>query len=206
MTTIDKATDELYRMFAALNDKYFEGGLPIPAITIQTQGKRAAYGWCSTVPFWKSHGELERYEINMSAEFLSREVLEIARTLLHEMVHLHNAAVVLIQDCSRGGTYHNKRFKETTERLNMFKRDYDKPDSKHGWSQCDLTEETILFVTSLATDEKCFSIYRAVPKASKKKSNSYKLECPMCGIKVRATKPGLAIRCTTCDMDMEEID
>lgn len=212
LPNIQTATDELHRCFRALNDRYFNGSLAEPAITIQAAGKRQAYGWCSLVPFWHRPGaevngeepDGERYEINLSAEHMARDHYDILRTLLHEMVHLHNVQLG-VQDVSRGGTYHNLRFKAACERDDMFYYDFDKPDKRIGWSAAKLTDQTRSFIDTIGISASSFGLYRAVPEKAKKTANSYKLECPDCGAKVRASKPGLLIRCKPCDIDMEEV-
>ncbi|MHA7962819.1 SprT-like domain-containing protein [Paenibacillus sp. CAU 1782] len=212
LPNIKTATDELHRCFRAFNDRYFAGVLAEPAITIQAAGKRQAYGWCSLVPFWHRPGaegdgsepDGHRYEINLSAEHMARDHYDILRTLLHEMVHLHNVHIG-VQDVSRGGTYHNLRFKAACERDNMFFYDFDKPDKKIGWSAAKLTDQTRAFIDTIGVSPEAFGLFRKVPEKAKKASNSYKLECPDCGAKVRASKPGLLIRCKPCDVDMEEI-
>ena len=56
------------------------------------------------------------YEINICAEHLARPFEQVAETLLHEMVHLYNLQIG-VQDTSRGGTYHNKKYKEARKSL-----------------------------------------------------------------------------------------
>lgn len=200
---IQRATEELHRCFGLFNNHFFEGKLPEPAITIQTKGKRNAYGWCSTVEFWANADDsVKKYEINLTAEHLDREVPEIMRTLLHEMIHLYNA-VNGIKDCSRGGTFHNKRFKEASEKFGFY---YDAPpDPKYGWSFSKLKPETVELINGWNVDESAFQLARKVPQPAKKPgSNSYKLECPSCGIKVRAGKPGIKVMCTECETVLVE--
>ena len=48
------------------------------------------------------------------ARSIAKPIEEVAATLLHEMVHYSNYENG-IQDCSRGNTYHNKRFKACAE-------------------------------------------------------------------------------------------
>ena len=54
------------------------------------------------------------YEINLCAKHLARPFGHVAETLSHEMVHLYNLQVG-VQDTSRSGTYHNKKYKEAAE-------------------------------------------------------------------------------------------
>ena len=59
------------------------------------------------------------HEINIGAGTLARPIEDVAATLLHEMVHYYNYENG-IQDCSRGNTYHNRRFKTAAERSMHF--------------------------------------------------------------------------------------
>lgn len=207
MTNVDKTLTELYKCFHRFNDYFFSSKLPEPAITIQTKGKRNALGWCSTDnDRWKSEDEkIKRYEINISAEHINRPIVETMDTLLHEMVHLYNMENG-VQDCSRGGSYHNKRFKEASERFGFY-YDMEKPDKKHGWSFSKLKPETVKLIESWPIDKESFSLARKVftKEGGKKKSNSFKLECPSCETKVRASKEGVKIKCAECDVLMQEM-
>jgi hypothetical protein len=202
MSNIQHSTNELHRCFQLFNSHFFAGDLPEPAITIQTKGKRNAYGWCSKVEFWRNQDStIKKYEINLTAEHLDRDTADIMRTLLHEMVHLYNA-INKVQDCSRNGTFHNKKFKEASERFGFY---YDEPSSKkYGWSNSKLKPEIIELIKSWAVDEGAFKIARSVPKNLKKKPNSFKLECPSCGIKLRASKPGIVVMCKSCEIELVE--
>lgn len=207
--SIQIAENELYRCFSLFNAHFFGGKLPEPAITIQTKGKHKAYGWCSTFERWKSKDEsVKKYEINITAEHLDREPLDIMETLLHELVHLYNV-VNGVQDCSRGGTFHNKKFKEAGEKFGLC---FDETaDKKYGWSFTRLSPETAELITAWGINKEAFRIARQVDNpltstssAKKKKSNSYKLECPVCGIKLRASKPGIVVLCKACEVELIE--
>jgi hypothetical protein len=204
--SIQITENELYRCFGLFNGHFFDAKLPEPAITIQTKGKRQAYGWCSTAERWQSKDEsIKKYEINLTAEHLDRDPVDIMRTLLHEMIHLYNV-VNGVKDCSRGGTFHNKRFKEAAERFGMHFDD--SPDPKYGWTLAKLTPATIDLIQSWNINREAFQIARLVPSVetatAKKKSNSYKLECPKCGIKLRASKPGIVVLCKECEVELVE--
>jgi hypothetical protein len=184
------------------NDHFWKGALPEPAITIQTKGKMQAYGWCSREEFWRSEDDtIKKYEINLSAEYMDRDPVDILQTLLHEMIHLYNA-VNEIQDCSRGSQFHNKRFKAAAERFGFR---FDGPaDKKLGWAFPKLEQDTIDLIRSWNVPESAFKIARRVPETNKKKTNSYKLGCPSCGIKLRASKPGIVVMCKTCEIELIE--
>lgn len=139
------------------------------------------------------------YEINMCAEYLSRPFEETACTLLHEMAHLYNLEIG-VQDTSRGGTYHNKKYKETAESHGLIVT----KDSKYGYCRTTLNDEAKAFVEQFNHTE--FSLYRkSAMKAEKEKksSSSRKYVCPDCGCIIRATKE-VHVICADCNIPFEE--
>ena len=115
MTEYNRASGYLNKIFALLNEKYFESALSKPVITIQSTPK--AYGHVSVCDRWISD-EKGRKELNIGAGTLNRPIEEIVATMLHEMVHIYcmdNG----IQDTSRGYKYHNKHFKEQAEKRDL---------------------------------------------------------------------------------------
>lgn len=204
--TISAATHELHKLFNCLNKHFFAGELPMVALTIQTRGKRLAYGWFTVGKVWTADN-VEMHEINIAAETLDRSYEEIVRTLLHEMVHLH-CSEKGIKDTSRNGTFHNKKFKEECEKHGMF---YDEPaDKKYGWAFPRLSWETIKLVNNkfhFQINKEVFVLARSSETGSdgeEKKSNSYKWVCPECQAKVRSTKPEVKIVCGECS-DFESL-
>lgn len=106
-----RVAGQLEKMFRALNARFFGGELEEVVITLKkTPG---AYGHITCGKTWNAGGA-ERHEINISTATLDRPIEETAATLLHEMCHLYNL-MHGVQDCSRGNTYHNKKFKECAE-------------------------------------------------------------------------------------------
>ena len=121
----------LEKIFRALNVKYFNGELEEPIITIQSTPR--AYGHVTVAKAWQ-RGDTTRHELNIGAGTLARPIENVVATTLHECVHLWNLQNG-IQDCSRGGAYHNKKFKEAAEARDL-KISY---DPRVGWS---ITEPT----------------------------------------------------------------
>jgi hypothetical protein len=203
MSNIEKATSELHRCFALFNQHLFNNELEEPAITIQSKGKRNSMGWCSLDKRWKGEKQ-ERYEINISAEYLDIDYLDTMDTLLHEMIHLYNIQNN-IQDVSRNGTYHNKRFKQACLDHGMIFEE-DKPDKKHGWSFAKLAPNTITLITdTFNVSQEAFSLARKTAQATAKGNpKSYKLQCPQCSMKLRATKQGLNVACLDCKVQLIE--
>lgn len=220
-----KATNELYRIFDALNQNYYENSLPKVVITIQskvkTYGHFAYDQWknkAETIdaPFVlddrgnevetaKTPEEVIRYhEINISAEHLKRNIYHLCSTLQHEMVHLY-CHVNDIKDTSNGNVYHNKRFKYEAELRGLY---IDKAPTI-GWSVTEPTEEFMSFIDTLTIDKEAFSFFREVPvkitstKEPAKKTTKY--TCPSCESTVRGIL-GLNILCKDCNLTMEPKD
>ncbi|MFA9375562.1 MAG: SprT-like domain-containing protein [Lachnotalea sp.] len=195
--------EKLEKLFSSFNTKFYNGELEKPIITVSPDSTKGAYGWCTSWKAWKKSEAKDNegyYEINMCAEHLSRPFKETCSTLLHEMVHLYNLQNN-IQDTSRGGTYHNKKFKEIAEQHGLIIEQH----PKYGWTLTKLNEEAEQFIEDMK--EQNFQLYRdsaAKLKAKKsEKQSSRKYVCPCCGIIIRATKE-VRVECMTCGMEMEE--
>lgn len=186
---------ELHRAFKIFNDNLFDGTLPEPAIIIAPKGKKSlALGWCTVSKIWKNDLTLEeRYEINIVAEALNRGIYPVMSTLLHEMVHLYNL-VNEIKDVSRGGTYHNAKFKRVAENHGLVVEHRDGV----GWSHTYLQGTTMDLVDSARFDEAVFSFGRRdaedleddlIKNKRKRKKNSIrKYVCPRCHGIIRASR------------------
>lgn len=211
--------EKLESLFSKFNEKFYNNELQTPVITVSPDTTKGAYGWCTAWKAWSTEApkpikdlstltkeQLDSmkkddgyYEINLCVEHLARPFEKIAETLLHEMVHLYNLQEG-VQDTSRGGTYHNKKYKEAAEKhgLNVDK------DAKYGWTKTTLNDEAQAFVDSL--QDKKFELYRkSIPKlpcASKAKSSTRKYVCPMCGCIIRATKE-VHVICGDCNVEFE---
>ena len=192
----------LEKMFRALNVNYFNSELEEPIITIQSTPK--AYGHVTVGRAWRK-GQEKRHELNIGAGTLDRPIEDITATLLHEMVHLWNIHEN-IQDCSRGGQYHNKRFREVAEVCDL-KISYDK---RIGWSITEPTAPLCDFIIEQGwTDINMSRVEWACagPSTGKKptvggvSSSTRKYICPKCGMSVRATKD-VRIKCMDCDLRM----
>lgn len=186
-------------MFSRINEHFFGNELEKVVITFEAGYKKGAYGWIDNVKDWKQ-GKAERYNINISADYLDRSKEQIISTLIHEMCHLY-ALQNEIKDTSRSGIYHNKKFKEIAEShgLNVLEAD------KIGWSVTSLKPETVEWLKSNCNFGE-ITIYKKKPlvadKAATPKQSSRKYVCPCCGLIVRATKE-CSIKCMECDEKME---
>jgi len=210
--TIQSAIDELQRNFKMLNEVYFNNELEKPVITILTDITSGAYGWITVNKVWSSKDNKWFREINLCAEYLNRDTEFVITTLLHEMCHLYNIQND-IQDTSRGGTYHNKKFKEIAEKSGLL---VEKSD-KYGYCITKPTQELIDLVKA-KTRAGCFKLERmktyrdGTPKTtttgkdgkerttSRTKQSTRKYKCPVCELIIRASKDVTGkLMCVDCD-------
>ena len=212
--------DKLENLFSKFNEKFYNGELQAPVITVSPDTTKGAYGWCTAWKAW-SVGEQKKvadlatltkealeamkkddgfYEINICAEHLARPFEQVEETLLHEMVHLYNLQIG-VQDTSRGGTYHNKKYKEAAEQHGLTVE----KDAKYGWTKTSLNDEAKAFVAGM--QDKKFELHRKslpkIPGAAKTKQSSRKYVCPVCGCIIRATKE-VHVICGDCNVEFEE--
>lgn len=201
----------LEKIFRQLNADSFAGKLEKPIITIQSTP--GAYGHVSVAKTWKRKGE-SRHELNISADWLQRPIENVVATMIHEMVHIYNIQQG-IQDCSRGGSYHNRKFKEEAEK-HMLKIDQ---HPKYGWTITSPTDELLLYILDKEWGDidmgKGLSLKfgtgggggngntgPTVTPTKPKGSNSRKHTCPCCGAIARTTKDILLL-CGSCMKEME---
>lgn len=208
LTSYNRVAGYLNKIFDLLNDEFFESSLSRPTITIQSTPK--AYGHFSLrEDTWVSKLG-GTHEINIGAGTLSRPIEEVVATLLHEMVHYYNYENG-IQDCSRGNTYHNRRFKAASEARGLVVTHSD----RYGWSHTSPGEEILEFVlenglTDILINRNEFGGFQITGTGThsgtgiippRKPSSSRKYICPCCGNSVRATKI-VNIACLDCAEQM----
>lgn len=199
----------LEKIFRAVNEHYFNGTLEEPIITIQSTPK--AYGHVTVSKTWSKGTDGERrHELNIGAGTLDRPIENVVSTLTHECCHLKNLQDG-VQDCSRRGAYHNKRFKALAEQCDL-EVTY---DPRVGWGITSPTDRLIEFVLEQGWSEIQMNrtegiIFGTGPKTTggatptvKKPSSTRKLICPDCGQSVRATKK-VNILCGDCMSHMVE--
>ena len=204
LTSYNRAAGYLNKLFDLLNAEFFEGALSRPTITIQSTP--SAYGHFSLRDDTWISKLGATHEINIGAGTLARPIEEVAATLLHEMVHYFNYETG-IKDCSRGNTYHNRRFKEAAEARGLLVLHSD----KYGWSHTapgdalldfvlengltdiliNRNESTGFQITGIGTH----SGTAVIPP--RKPSSTRKYICPCCGMSVRATRV-VRIACIDC--------
>lgn len=210
-TKMSRAVSQLEHIYNSLNEDFFGYELPTPIITVQS--KPGTYGHSSTAKVWK-RPEDNAYEINIAAEVLSYPIEETIDTMLHEMVHLY-CREHGIKEVSRGGMYHNKKFKEiaedhgltcvqtgkygwnTTPGDNLLEYALSK-----GWSEIKINRGTLPPFPHIGATGTASAGAATIP-GEKRPSSTRKLICPCCGQSVRATKK-VNILCGDCMQTMVE--
>lgn len=204
---IGVATEELYRIFNIFNKQYFRNSLVHPIITIQSAPRKNTAGWFTMDKVWTTTGEEDttsKHEINIVPEWLNNTALEIAHTVLHEMVHYNNKCNDM-KDHS--DNVHNKIFKQQAERVGLH---VDK-DPKVGWGLTSLTPELIKFIeANVQPNKECFLYFRKVkgkPAAKESEKKTFKYMCVGCEQEAKG-KEGLQLVCGLCGevMPMEPKD
>ena len=211
LTSYNRVAGYLNKIFDLLNQEFFESSLSRPTITIQSTPK--AYGHFSlSENTWisKIGGT---HEINIGAGTLSRPIENVVATLLHEMVHYFNH-INGVQDCSRGNTYHNRRFKEAAECRGLIISHTD----KYGWSHTEPSDELLEFclrfgLTEILINRNEATYFRVgggtgthdgAEGNPPRTSSTRKYICPCCGMSVRATRT-VRIACMDCNEQMVEV-
>lgn len=206
----------LEKMYRQLNKDYFNGELEEPVITIMST--KGAYGHVTCGKVWKT-GDSVRYELNIGAGTLYRPIENIVAIMLHEMVHIYHL-MNGIQDTSRGNTYHNKKFRDKAESVDLIIEH----DKRIGWSITQPSENLIEYICAqgwqeiLITRNEGFSYTpptgspgtsgtsddnESAQTKIKKPSSTRKYICPSCNQSVRATKDTLII-CGYCSELMQK--
>lgn len=207
-TKMSRAVSQLEHIYNTLNADLFDGSLPVPIITVQSQP--GTMGHTSVAKIWK-RGEDNTYELNIAAEVLDYSIEETLDTMLHEMVHMY-CRENGIKECNRGGSYHNKRFKDEAEKRGLTCY----YTQKYGWNTMP-GDNLLVYALSKGWSE--IRIARNTPikfggkegigqavttTPGQRTSSTRKVQCPQCGQSVRATRT-VNILCGDCMLKMEEV-
>lgn len=210
-TKMSRAVSQLEHIYNSLNTDFFSGELPMPIITVQS--KPGTFGHCTTAKVWQRK-DGGAYELNIAAEVLNYPIEETLDTMLHEMVHLY-CRENQIKEVSRGGKYHNKKFKEIAEAHGLTCI----PCGQYGWNTTP-GDNLVEYALSKGWNEIRIGRSKIPPmlhvgatgtaqggagqfQGGKRPSSTRKLVCPCCGQSVRATKK-VNILCGDCMVKMEE--
>lgn len=211
-TKMSRAVSQLEHIYNSLNADFFGGELPVPIITVQS--KPGTMGHCSVAKVWQ-RPDGHTYELNVAAEVLNYPIEETLDTMVHEMVHLfcrENG----IKEVSRGGMYHNGKFKAEAERrgLECYQTGRygwnTRPSDllveyalNKGWNEIRIGRNTL--PPAMRTGATGTAQPGATTPGGKRPSSTRKVVCPVCGQSVRATKK-VNIICGVCMVPMIEAE
>lgn len=212
VTSMSRLTNQLEKMFRALNADFFDNLLDTPIITVTPSSRSFAHytPWDA----WQAKGE-HRREINIASGTLNRPLDAITASLLHEMCHMYNDTVLNIADVSRNNTYHNKHFAKTAEAHGLVVE----RTEKYGWARTSPSDALLNWLLD-HNELKEIELCRASPFLASENTgthtnkgthdsyagrgnNSRRYYCPCCHTIVRATR-AVNILCGDCLQSMTE--
>ena len=175
-----------------------------------------AYGHVTVAKTWKRKDDW-RHELNLGAETLDRPIEHVVATIVHEMVHLYNIAHD-VQDCSRGGAYHNRKFRDEAERRGLvighhptYGWTVTEPGDKlleyimeQGWTEIAIRRGGGVWTPPRSGGSKAGEGGAEGGEEKPKRSSTRKLVCPCCKQSVRATR-AVNILCGDCMEKMVEV-
>jgi hypothetical protein len=182
------AIEELERSYKVFNKLLFNDQLSNDIlITIQSQGtKKGVLGWYARDRWENGTGNIS--EINFVAEHLKEN--DAYQTLIHEMVH-HKNAIDGVKGCTRGGKYHNKKFKIAAEEAGLIVE----KTEKYGYAFTKLGDHAQAAVDSLKPNKTVFDYLRLMPP---KKPATNKLIKWSCGCTKVYSKVQVIATCESC--------
>lgn len=192
--TVD-APNVILDLYNKLNSRFFDNELPGIQVFLTPNIKEIVHFENNTKIVFNRVSE-EVGHLNVSATALGLSPHELCAALLHEMCHRY-CSLHEIKDISRGGFYHNKKFRDVAmaHGLLVIK---DKTQT-NGWSETfaspDLIQWCRINLPEKPIDMLYYKIYKQnisqVKKPSKTgnpNSHSIKYVCPRCGQIARTTK------------------
>ena len=197
-TNMSRVIGEIQSIARKINADWFSNELNMDRVIWTVQSTPKAYGHFTPYLSYRVHskdGEKGAVEINIGAGTLDRDIIEVVATMIHEMVHYYNWSAD-VKDCSRGNTYHSKKFKIEAEKHGLV-IEY---DSRIGWSLTSVSDELLDWI--IENDFEDFRLGRnefnslivtgtsggTSTSPIRKKSNSIKMVCPCCGAIARVTR------------------
>jgi hypothetical protein len=141
-------------------------------------------------------------EVLVSGEGLQRSASDVFETLLHEAAH-GLAAARGVKDTSRGGRYHNEKFRALAEELGLQVATM----GSRGWTATSLSEETRKrWKGTIGALNKALRTFRFLDGQKKKVGSRMLLATCGCGTKIRLTQKAYdaaPITCGECEQEFE---
>lgn len=211
LRTIRPALAEAERLVRAFMGKFGSDDISVPVlVTIGSGGKKATNPerpWLAHAAKnrWSTREGEEVHEIVLYAEHLNRPVEDIAETIMHECVHVHNYEMDE-KDTASGGYRHNQVFQEAADAFGLATTKTQGP----GY----VTSLTAALKTWLkkefVLDEAAFSLFRTLDpvkeKAPRKSTKAWTCDCEgdsKITLRVPAGRE-LRAQCHICGTDFKE--
>ena len=149
-----QAQSVLTQAYNFFNERFAEGELKDALITVQSVGRKRAYGWFAGQSWMDKDGKAF-HEINIGAEHFKRSNEDILETLLHEMAHLWNYQNG-IDDCT-ATQYHKKTFADAAKRFGL----KCEMMGRFGYAKTSLDDASNNAIKELELGESVFNIFRS---------------------------------------------
>ncbi len=203
MMTYQSPTAETYegleKAFNFYNDKLFENRLPSVIFTLRAGRKAHGYFWAEQFTH-REDGD-PTHEIAMNPATMSRDLVEVLSTLVHEMTHLEQ------QEYGKPGKNgnHNREWVGLMERIGLIPSNTGQPGGKKTGRQMthyiDPMGDFLTWTNELIErgfDLPYFTRPRDGATLKKKDLSKVKHTCPSCDFKAWA-KQGANIICGECN-------
>ena len=197
-----KVVTALEHAWAAIRESHSEVPNAVIVVASGTNSRLPRWGHYAAMRWQRGDDRLP--EVLVSGEGLKRPAAEVFTTVLHEATHAL-ADIRGIQDTSRQGRWHNRRFATLADELGM---DTTK-DPRIGWSLCQLRDTTAAPYRGVLNDlSKPLAMYRHPELAGTGRRNSNNPISCTCGcprrIRVALTVLELGpITCGVCGNEFE---
>jgi hypothetical protein len=121
-STVIPVIHELERAYSFFNYRFFGNGLPVDILIILGGGSRFPVGRHALGHFAARRGGVARqcsYSIGVNYQAFDAGSAQVCAVLLHEMVHLCNHCLGLVDTCRSRPDYHNMVFRDTALRAGL---------------------------------------------------------------------------------------
>jgi predicted SprT family Zn-dependent metalloprotease len=193
-----KAFSELQTAFDYFNKELFDGQLPDCMITLDNKGVNNL-GYFSEDRYESVDGETKDNIAMNPVHLISRPLMEVFSTLVHEMCHLWEAHE---PESKSARAYHSKRWGSKMESIGLMPSNTGEPGGKRtGQKMTHYVIEGGKFkgVCQAFIDANNGITWgdREAPVIRKKSKSKFKYTCPVCGAIVWG-RPNLDILCKPC--------
>ena len=197
MTTLSIVTSALERSWTAIRTVHPDVREAAMVVYLHPRGDRRGHYWQES---WTTRDNGSLDEVHVSSHILSEGSESVFRTLLHEACH--SIAIARgVQDTSRQGRYHNGQFCSLAWELGLVTV----ADKAIGCVTTAMTAKAQQrFVNPLAELSEALDLwqdagaYQVFRKGKPGGTQSVKLQCPVCGRIVRASRSCVDFGPITC--------